>query len=98
MLSDVKKIWGVPPMNPLFYKAGALKVRHHNVCLVNQIHTAQTEYGEIGFLSMEFLEGETLSARLKARGKVPEAEALEIARQVWGIAEAPAVELFIETL
>ena len=68
---------------------GALKVRHHNICLVNQIHTAQTEYGEIDFLTMEFLDGETLSARLKARGKLPEAEALEIARQLCaGLAEA----------
>src|SRR5271165_3851273 len=68
---------------------GALKVRHHNICLVNQIHTAQTEYGEIDFLTMEFLDGETLSARLKARGKMPEAEALEIARQLCaGLAEA----------
>ena len=68
---------------------GALKVRHHNICLVNQIHTAQTEYGEIDFLTMEFLDGETLSAHLKARGKMPEAEALEIARQLCaGLAEA----------
>ena len=68
---------------------GALKVRHHNICLVNQIHTAQTEYGEIDFLTMEFLDGETLSARLKARGKMPEAEALEIAWQLCaGLSEA----------
>src|SRR5881397_3944370 len=47
---------------------GALRVRHPNVCLVNEIHTAQTEYGEIDFLTMELLEGETLSALLSARG------------------------------
>jgi eukaryotic-like serine/threonine-protein kinase len=61
---------------------GALKVRHHNLCLVNQIHTAQTQYGEIDCLAMEFLDGETLSAHLKAHGKMPEAQALEIARQL----------------
>src|ERR1022692_2362416 len=61
---------------------GALKVRHHNLCLVNQIHTAETQYGEIDFLAMEFLDGETLSAHLKAHGKMYETQALEIARQL----------------
>ena len=28
---------------------GALQVRHRNVCLVNEIHTTQTEHGEIDF-------------------------------------------------
>ena len=41
---------------------GALKVRHPNICVVNEIHTAQTPGGEVDFLTMEFLEGETLSA------------------------------------
>ena len=41
---------------------GALKVRHPNICLVNQIHTTQTENGEVDFLTMEFLEGEPLDA------------------------------------
>src|SRR5262249_45462104 len=47
----------------------ALKVRHHNICLVNEIHTTQTESGEIDFLTMEFLEGETLAAHLAEQGK-----------------------------
>jgi len=68
---------------------GALTVRHPNVCRVNEIHTAHTEHGEVDFLTMEFLEGETLSAHLKARGKLSEAEALPIARQLCaGLAEA----------
>src|SRR5664280_119317 len=68
---------------------GALKVRHHNICLVNQIHTAQTEYGEIDFLTMEFLDGETLAVHLRAQGKMPEPRALEIARQLCaGLSEA----------
>jgi len=61
---------------------GALKVRHPNICLVNEIHTAQTEQGEVDFLTMEFLEGETLSARLSAQSKLGPAEALEVARQL----------------
>ena len=59
---------------------GALKVRHPNICLVNEIHTAQTENGEVDFLTMEFLDGETLSKRLTREGKLRSDEALEIAR------------------
>ena len=67
----------------------ALKVRHHNICLVNEIHTAQIEYGEIDFLTMEFLEGETLSAHLAEQGKLLHEEALDIACQLCaGLAEA----------
>ena len=66
----------------------ALKVRHPNICLVNEIHTAATAFGEIDFLTMEFLEGETLSARLR-RGKLDPGEAMELARQLCaGLAEA----------
>lgn len=68
---------------------GALKVRHRNVCLVNEIHTTQTEHGEIDFLTMELLEGETLSAHLVACGRLPSDEAIEIARQIcFGLAAA----------
>ena len=68
---------------------GALKVRHPNVCLVNEIHTALTGHGEVDFLTMELLEGETLSARLAAQGKLAKKEALEIACQLCaGLAEA----------
>jgi serine/threonine protein kinase len=67
---------------------GALRVRHPNVCLVNEIHTAETEFGGLDFLTMEFLDGETLASRL-AREKLDEAEALAIARQLCaGAAEA----------
>jgi tetratricopeptide (TPR) repeat protein len=67
---------------------GALKVRHPNICVVNEIHTTATESGEVDFLTMEFLDGETLSHRL-AQGHLDEAEALEIARQLCaGVAEA----------
>jgi tetratricopeptide (TPR) repeat protein len=67
---------------------GALTVRHPNVCRVNEIHTALTEHGEVDFLTMELLEGQTLSARLKD-GRIPEREALDIARQLCaGLAEA----------
>ena len=68
---------------------GALKVRHPNICLVNQIHTASIEDSEVDFLAMEFVKGETLSHRLEQVDKTPQSEALEIARQLCaGIAEA----------
>src|SRR5437870_7370670 len=67
---------------------GALQVRHPNICVVNEIHTAAAEFGEVDFLTMEFLDGETLADRLK-KGKLDEPEALKIARQLCaGVAEA----------
>ncbi|HEV3316071.1 MAG TPA: protein kinase [Candidatus Angelobacter sp.] len=67
---------------------GALKVRHPNICVVNEIHTTATESGYVDFLTMEFLDGETLASRL-ARGKLEKVEAWEIARQLCaGVAEA----------
>jgi len=66
----------------------ALQVRHPNICLVNEIHTAQTDLGELDFLTMEFLDGETLLERL-SRGKLENDEALKFARQLCtGLAEA----------
>ena len=68
---------------------GALQVRHPNVCLVNEIHTTQTEHGEIDFLTMELLEGQTLATRLVADGKLPDDEAFKIACQICsGLASA----------
>ena len=60
---------------------GALKVRHPNICMMNEIHAATTEFGELDFLTMEFLDGETLAHRL-ARGKLDVDEAAEIAGQL----------------
>ncbi len=57
-------------------------MRHRNVCLVNEIHTTQTAHGEIDFLTMELLEGETLAARLVACRRAPSDEAFEIASQI----------------
>src|SRR5215472_105261 len=60
----------------------ALKVRHANICLVNEIHSATTEYGEVDFLTMELLDGQTLMARLSSSGALQHGEALDIARQL----------------
>ena len=76
----------------------ALKVRHRNICLVNEIHTASTDYGDVDFLTMELLEGPTLHARLSA-GRLEPTEALEIARQLCaGLAEAHRIGIIHKDL
>jgi serine/threonine-protein kinase len=66
----------------------ASEISHPNVCKIFEIHTASTTGGEIDFLTMEFLDGETLAARL-GRGRLPEDQARAIGRQICaGLAEA----------
>ena len=67
---------------------GALRVRHPNICMVNEIHTTTTDPGRLDFLTMEFLDGETLSAGFPAASWISH-EALSFARQLCaGLAEA----------
>jgi eukaryotic-like serine/threonine-protein kinase len=66
----------------------ASEISHPNVCKIFEIHTASTRNGEVDFLTMEYLEGETLTTRLM-RGRLPKSEAHQIARQICaGLAEA----------
>jgi tetratricopeptide (TPR) repeat protein len=66
----------------------ASEISHPNVCKIFEIHTASTRDGEIDFLTMEFLEGETLAERIR-RGVLTEKEARVIAGQLCaGLAEA----------
>jgi hypothetical protein len=66
----------------------ARAISHPNVCRIFEIHTASTEGGDIDFLAMEFLDGETLAERIR-RGPLPEVEMQTIARQLSsGLAEA----------
>jgi Flp pilus assembly protein TadD/TolB-like protein len=66
----------------------ASEISHPNVCKIFEIHTASTQQGEVDFLTMEFLDGQTLAERLQG-GPLPEAEARTIARQLCaGLAEA----------
>jgi serine/threonine protein kinase/Flp pilus assembly protein TadD len=66
----------------------ASEISHPNVCKIFEIHTASINGRDVDFLTMEFLDGKTLAARLNA-GKLPEAEARVIGRQICaGMAEA----------
>jgi hypothetical protein len=58
------------------------KVAHPNVCRIHDLGTAQGPDGaEMLFLSMQFLEGETLSSRIR-RGPIPEGEAVPLIEQM----------------
>ena len=56
----------------------ARRVTHPNVCRIFEFFEAPGE----AFLTMEFIEGETLSERIRRSGPVPPAEALLILRDV----------------
>jgi len=67
----------------------ASEVSHFNVCKVHELHSARTKLGEVEFLTMEFIPGETLSARLRRIGPLPAGTARDIARQICaGLAQA----------
>src|SRR5437016_1297788 len=67
----------------------AREVSHYNVCKVHELHVLSTPLGEMECLSMEFIEGETLSARVHRQGRIPAREAREIALQICaGLAQA----------
>ena len=67
----------------------AREVSHFNVCKVHDLHVVSTPLGEMEFLSMEFIDGQTLSELIDRDGPVPGPEAREIARQICaGLAQA----------
>jgi len=70
----------------------ARRVSHPNVCRVYELYQATTASGApVHFLTMEFLEGETLAARLARDGKLTTAEALPLVQQMGeGLAAAHA--------
>jgi serine/threonine protein kinase len=59
----------------------ALRVTHENICRVHGIHTTETDWGPIDFITMEYLEGKTLAERLH-EGPIGRDEAREIADQL----------------
>jgi serine/threonine protein kinase/tetratricopeptide (TPR) repeat protein len=72
----------------------SLRVTHPNVCRVFEIHSTDTALGPIDFLTMEYVDGGTLSKELRGRGALPEPEARAIALQICaGVAAAHAQNL-----
>ena len=59
----------------------ALRVTHDNICRIHEIHTATTGAGPADFISMEYLDGETLLSRWR-REPISTTDAAEIARQL----------------
>lgn len=66
----------------------ASEISHPNVCRLFEIHRALTPRGEVEFVTMEYVEGETLSERLRGE-PLEDGEARDIALQLCaGLAEA----------
>lgn len=66
----------------------ARKVSHPNVCRVFDIGRHAVRGGEIVFLTMEMLEGESLQRRIERTGKLAPAEALPIISQMTAALDA----------
>ena len=60
----------------------ARSVTHSNVCRIYDLGRHRDDARDVSFLTMEFLPGETLSARLRAGGRLSGAEALPIVQQL----------------
>jgi len=66
----------------------ARRITHPNVCRTfdiereTRVDAKRGTEREFVFLTMEFLEGETLGARIRQSGALPPGEALQVARQV----------------
>jgi len=69
----------------------ARRVSHYNVCRVYELYDASADRIPIHFLTMELLEGETLSQRIGREGALSMAEAYPLVRQLCeGLAAAHA--------
>jgi serine/threonine protein kinase/tetratricopeptide (TPR) repeat protein len=67
----------------------ATEISHPNVCKTHEIHTESTASGRVDFLTMEYLEGETLSARIRRAGPLRVDEGRDVALQLCsGLEEA----------
>ena len=61
---------------------GGSLIPHKNVCRIFDLHSAHTPSGKLDFLSMEYINGNTLADVLLQRGRLPHKEALSIALQL----------------
>lgn len=60
----------------------AREVSHFNVCKVHDLHSTGEVRPEVEFLTMEFIDGETLSARIRRLGPLEQNAARKIGRQI----------------
>ena len=61
----------------------ARQVTHPNVCRIYDIgHHEHPDHGDLMFLTMEFLEGTTLSDRVRSRGPLSKEDALPLIQQM----------------
>jgi tetratricopeptide (TPR) repeat protein len=60
----------------------ARQVTHPNVCRIFDVGRHQSEARDVIFLTMEFLDGETLAAALRRTGRMPSGAALLLVRQI----------------
>src|SRR5262249_2834004 len=65
----------------------ARRITHRNVCRIFELFSTQSDGEPVLFLTMELLEGETLSERLRA-GPIGPARALPLVEQMVGALEA----------
>jgi Protein kinase domain len=72
------------PMLARFHREvrAARQITHPNVCRVHDIGETEIGLETLQFLSMEYIDGEDLSALLRRIGHFPAAKALELARQL----------------
>ena len=71
----------------------ARRISHPNVCRIYELYSTRTSTGEpLHFLTMEFLDGETLTQRLHRGGPMSTGELLPILRQVSAALDAAHAE------
>jgi serine/threonine-protein kinase len=72
------------PMLARFHREvrAARQITHPNVCRVHDIGETEIGLQTLQFLSMEYIDGEDLSALLRRIGHLPAPKALELARQL----------------
>jgi len=60
----------------------ARRITHPNVCRIHDLSSGEVGGETLHFLTMEFLEGETLSHRLQEGGRMATGEVLPLLRQI----------------
>jgi eukaryotic-like serine/threonine-protein kinase len=58
------------------------RISHPNVCKVHHLGVDRRPEGDVLFLTMDYLEGETLAGRLRATGPLAKRDAFSIAAQI----------------